>query len=265
MSIKQLAHKHNYLSPDVNCIFDYKIWEYDIRQANINALKSMGRIDDTTYNLLQTSPKQLREVRIGKMIQRDRSLQTSIYDGIEKAKFEFLTQNHINESQVLRIANDSIYVIAPLPQQITKIDINGHALEFVLKNVFGSYIKINKNIQIFISTDSDNWTIDIKGINDSKLPLHESFLGFLCQLIDYYNNAGRELAIQMLSEFFQNYVNRRLPIVYYRELNSESGFRINGPYETFILSDPNCIPIDIVDISWNLYILRNIYSYLMTK
>lgn len=264
--IDDLAQRHNYLSEEIKFLFGRNIWEYDIRQANINALRALNRIDDNEYNLLSSIPKQLREVYIGKKILEDHSIQDSIYQGIYEAKFKFLKHNNIKLTEVLRIANDAIYVISPIPKNKLVMYVNDFPITFVLKNQFTSYMSLYNNILFFFKNNIVDYNIDIKGIKDEKLYLHETFISFICKILEIYENAGKETALQIFNQFYESYIKGELPVEYYREFNNDSGFRVkmnNLLEETYIFNSPEGIPFSSIDTNYNLSILRLIYSYLL--
>ena len=74
---------------------------------------------------------------------------------------------------------------------------------------------------------------------------------------------GKKEYLQLFNNFYTDYVNRRLSIEYYREFNSNSGYRFNTQLESFLLMDINPCYIDRISIDCNLNILRTIYSYLV--
>ena len=262
ISISELSNMHNYLSKDVLYLFDKKVWEYDIKQANINALRSMNRISQEQYQYLSTAPKMEREIVVGNMIRKDSSIQDSIYEGIRLAKINFLDKNTIQAHEVLRIANDSIYVISPVEKYNKVININGYNMTFVLKNVYTSYMNLN-NVLFFYKNEYDNWDIDIKGINKDRLVLVEPFITFLCNLMQIYDNAGQVTALDYFNKFYNDYINKNLSASYYREFNSFTSYRFKTPYGQFMIQNMNENDKDKIDINYNLMILRSIYSYLM--
>lgn len=263
-SLQDLANRHQYLNKNIKYIFGKKIWEYDIRQANINALRATGRISQDLYDRLASASKQYREVYIGKEIRLDKTIQDSIYEGIDGAKLQFLQLNNIHSEDVLRIANDSIYVIAPIPQTNLIIDINGYPLTFVLKGTYTSFLQLCNNVLFFYANEANDYNVDIKGISDDLLPLHQSFIGFICSILEYYDNGGKDIALRYFNDFYTSYINKTLPLEYYREFNATSGYRVSFNNETFFVNSGESIPRDALDIQFNLMDLRWIYSYLLS-
>lgn len=270
ITISELANKHNYLS-NLPFIFGSNIWEYDIKQANINTLRAFNRITEEEYYQLSIAPKLEREIVIGNKIKRDPSIQTDIYKGINEAKYKLLDRYKIRPENVLRIANDAVYIINPKNisnSNTIDIDINNTGkITFVLKGYYTYFMNFKMNSTLFFFGPGDNlgYDIDVIGINDKKLPLHKSFIEFLCRIINSYEYGGKSAALFTFNEFYNNYINRNLPIEYYREFKSTSGYRINAPYASYILNDMSIQNIDRIDIGYNLNILRTIYSYLIAS
>ena len=257
----ELANKRTYITDNLS-IFSTNIWEYDIRQANINALLSMNRISVDEYNYLSKLPKQLREIEIGNRIREDKSLQQDIYEAIDKAKLEFLSQNKIEPYNVVRIANDAIYCIAPYPVAFTEFYIGNHLMSFVLKNHFTSFLKLCK-LYLFFNNGEDGYNIDVKGISDSKLSMHSPILEFICDIINAKEKGAKDIAISKYISFYEKYINRQLPIEYYREFNGNSIYRIRSEYSDFAILGGENIDINCIDISYNLNVLRQLYSYIL--
>lgn len=268
--IYELSNKHNYLA-DIPFLFEQNIWEYDIKQANISALRAFDRIDEDNYHRLSLVPKMQREIEIGKMIRDDKSIGDIIKRGISEAKRELIRLlSDTNKSiEILRIANDAIYFINPYSPTIeTDIHVTistGNKILFKQKSQYNYYInfKVN-NILVFIYNGSYAYYVDVKGISDDKLELHrEYFMGFICHIVTTYEKAGKSYTILEFNKFYESYLKRQLPIEYYREFNSSSCYRINTSKEVFLLSSPPP-DINVVDINFNLRLLRILYSYLLS-
>lgn len=263
-SIETIISKHNYLTP-IPCIFNNDIWEYDIKQANINCLKASGGISDDQYNYLVSVPKEIREVYIGKLQKEDYGIIEQISEGIKISKIQFAIQNNLSESHIIRIANDSIYYNNPYPLENRFVSINNHKLEFVLKNHFTSFLNLNKVILFLNLSNSEEWIIDIKGINSDLHYLHENFLSAICSIIQAKNNSGIGLALNIYNNYYEKYVRRQLPINNYREFNADSCFRIKSKYSEYLYSSQSGLNINTINIDYNLMILRILYSYILTE
>ena len=115
----------NYASKRNICI-SKKIYEYDIKQANISVLYAQGKLSDYIYKRLSHSDKYSREIYIGKMIaeSKDKTIDHSIKMGIQEAKREFIYWNEISEDSIVRIANDALYIIMDYPAKHTDVMVN---------------------------------------------------------------------------------------------------------------------------------------------
>lgn len=267
ITLSELAEKHNYLS-NIPFIFDSNIWEFDIRQANINTLRAFNRISEEDYYRLATGPKMDREITIGNWIKRDPSIQTDIYRGITEAKFNLMNQFGISPDQVLRIANDAVYIVSSKLLSNDKyidVNVNGNPITFVQKGHYNYFmnLKMNNILFFFGLGDIYGYDVDVIGINDKVLPMHHFFLSFLCALFDNYDVGGKAVSLQVFNNFYNDYINRRLDIEFYREFNSLSGYRFNTSLESFVIQSLDQKYIDRIDINYNLNILRTIYSYLI--
>lgn len=267
ITISDLAKKHNYLS-NIPFLFDSSIWEYDISQANINALRAFNRISEEDYQRLSMGPKTDREVTVGKWIRDDRSIQDTIYKGIEIAKLNLMSIGKITPDMVLRIANDSLFVISSRDisnNGIIPVNVNDTQMIFKVKGYYTYYMKFKKEGILFFfgPGDENGYEVNVIGINNDKLYLHTPFISFLCNLCSAYNTAGKYLALKVFNNFYVEYINRRLGIEYYREFNANSGYRFATHLENFLLMEIDPMYIDRININYNLDILRTIYSYLI--
>jgi hypothetical protein len=209
-------------------------------------------------------PKQMREIEIENRIRENRSLQDIIKENICYAKYEFVKANTIDPFRIIRIANDSLYIVTSIVPQYTIIPKDNYHMEFVCKNHFTTFMKLNKPMLLFFDSSKDFWNIDVKGINKNKLPLHEPLLTAICNIIDARVNGGKDIAIVQFNDLYRDYIGLNLPIEYYREFNADSMFRLrNTQIENFLLNDSSMLSPKDLRIEYNQNLLRKIYSYLL--
>ena len=259
--LMKFVSQQKYLS-EVPFIFGRSIFEYDIKQANIHALLAAGKISFEEFRYLSLAPKQIREIEIGNRIKADPELYQDIQKVICQAKYEFMHKNGIQPVQILRIANDSLYVQTPINNYENIVTINEVPIEFVMKNHFMNYMKLTDHILFFCNTFGDYWNIDIKGIKQSRQGLHQDFISQLCNIVDARNNGGKDIAISEFNKIYNAYITYSLPISCYREMNSDSMFKIKGE-NGFSISGSDSLKAEQIDYSFNLMILRTVYSYLL--
>lgn len=251
----QMVSVHNYFSK--RPYISGRIVEYDIKSANITMLRKYGKISDEYYNYLSRLPKLDREKEIGLLIRQDKSYFDTIQFGILEAKKQLAIQNNIQPESIVRVANDAVYINTPYNLQYTKFN----DVEFKEKSISNVYVKIGTNILIFVSFIGDDIDIDIKGISKSHQTLHQnhmvSFIGNLIYMIERVSPVD---ALKMITDFYNNYVNLRLPVEYYREFNGESFYKIKG--SNFHISNPTSL--DQIDIGCNLLVLRELWSVVLS-
>lgn len=278
MNRHPFAEKSTYIF-DQQIISGTDIWEYDIKQANINMLYSYGVISYDEYFQLANSPKYVREIYIGKKEQYEKmSNKTSITEdtiknGIVEAKNHLLMSNHIQPRKIVRIANDAVYVESPNPLQYTIFDLNNNQrmVEFVCKNHFSTVIKFSNKIIVFFGIqEDDNFVVDVKGINDEILnySVNSAFLSIICDVLFYKERTDRDTMLRVYNDYFERYINRALPIDCYREFNSSSAFRLlNQKTQLMFLPSPTLLDESFdkskIDISYNLNILRELYGAIL--
>lgn len=253
-----LWNQKNYLL-QLPYIFANNIYEYDIKKANINILLALGAIDINYYNKLYSLPRMERQIEIGWLLRRYPNMSDILSDGIIKYKKLFFENNNLEDSDILSIKNDAIFIINKIPKY-TCFD----NIEFINKNTYSSFIKILKNIEIYFKSDMINniFQFDVKGINDELLKLHENYMCFWISSILYNIELGDlEIVIKDIKNFYNDYVSRSLPIEYYRSFDSISQYNIILNGTRYLLNSINDKYIDNIDISTNLYIIRQLFGY----
>lgn len=234
------------------------IVEYDIRKANISALLSRGIIRKDTYDMLFESDKEFREVYVGKMIRSNHEIYEEIQNGIIEAKQMFFERNKIKDEEVLSIKNDAVFVLSS-----RKMRTSFGLYEFANKGYYTFYFKSMKK-QFFYRFDNLTATdiVEVKGINDSKLEYHKDFfLKFLLDVFYSLQKSAIEETMNFCNRFYEDYVNKRLDIRYYRELNSDNIFRLTRPGKmSYGLTDVDQSYINVIDINYNLRIIRDIIT-----
>lgn len=245
-----LARQNNYVIDQR--FISGNIIEYDIKQANINILYKYGIIDGKKYNYLKNLPKDNREVIVGNMIRSDKEIYKTINTGIKEAKLKLFDTNSINEYEVIRIANDAVYVNRVGNLKVTKFD----NIEFVPKSVSNCFLKLNQ--LLFFIEFKNNINVDIKGLG-KDYEIHEPFISIIVNIVNELYCVGVKQAMVSLNNFIDDYINRKLDVKYYRELTPDGNFRIMGG--EFFITNPPYLYKEI-DIGYNLFILRELSSIL---
>ena len=217
-SYSDLYKKVNYRAKTPRVI--NKIYEYDIRAANLTMLELSGTINSAVADRLRALPKKDREVAIGKMIAKDKSIGKTIAKGIINAKHRLFRANKIQTDEVLSIKNDAVFISG---RRLAVTTVAG--VEFVLKHQYAMYQFLD-GLELYY--DRRKHSITIKGIRDEIVehPDHQNgILQFLQTVFDYLLFDRMSDLREYLIDFAEKYKRKELPVQYYRELNLVNSYR----------------------------------------
>ena len=258
-----LWKEKNYKSP-INIIIDRPIVEYDITKANISVLRDAGAISDNEYNYLYNADKETRSVTIGLMQGRNKSITDILNNGITSAKEKFMKLNGIDDSDVLTIRNDSITVMSDKNMILDITD----RVHFRVAGVYRSFYRLSNQLELFYNYDVVNNTeiLDSKGLGDSEY-LHKDFmLDFLAEVFYQAQIQGIDSALNTISIFYKEYVNRSHDIGYYRELNARSFYRFDKSFSmlrgSLLTDNTSNDNKKYLDITYNIGIMNNLVALL---
>lgn len=245
----------NYSAP-IPYLISRFIYEYDISKANINILFAKGILSKDEYEYIKTFPKQQRQIYIG-YLQKDKDKAKALQEGLAEYRSLFLTANDIQDNELLSVKNDALFLIDKIPK-VTKFG----NVEFIQKNRYTSFFKFNRlEAYYFLNPVTEEETIDVKGINDNTLLLHQDYMiMFLCECFEYIQSKTIEEALQFITNFQKAYVSRTLPVGYYREFNSDSCYRISSKDGYWLLDAVSDSELSYLDIGCNIEIIREVYS-----
>lgn len=209
----------------ISCLIDTRIREFDISKANISVLRDANIISEDLYQDLFVGPKMKRSVTIGKMQGQDPRISEVLKQGIENARKIFLQANDIGDNEILAINNDSITIIGNKPIRILDIT---ERVRFRLDGEYTSYYLINQiGCFYFYDRITRIENIKIKGMGEDKVALHREYLlDFFKELFYTAQIDGIKPAMDLLSNFYNLYIAKQLPIEYCREFNAMSKFRM---------------------------------------
>lgn len=248
----------NYIT-EFKFISSRHIREYDIKQANINILLYKGIINSKEYKLLSLASRSNRQINVGYLL-KDENVNKQFEEGLIEIKKRFFEDNNLEDSDILSIKNDAIYIIDKVPRILCFDNV-----EFILKNKYIIFMKVLNNLELYYDKNhiTGSEVIDIKGIDDSKLIYHKEYiLDFILSVLYLVSNGDVESAIKHIQDFYDDYINLKLHVNYYRNFNSFSTFDIvvnNNRYGVSYLDDTSYNK-SIIDISYNANMIRNIYS-----
>lgn len=260
--VKEIISKKEYLIP--SRYVSGRIIEYDMKAANISVLKNSNLLTDDQYTFLANLPKAIREKEVGLMERKDPSIYTSIAAGIKEAKLEFAGFNKLIPEQILRVANDAVYINSVTDLKFTKF---GDYIEFRPKNEYNVFCKLGTVVVLCRFDPDGNIHIDIKGIGKNDV-YHKDFMIYtIMSTITLIERAGVKDAIDYLYEICEAYLRLDLPVGYYREFNSDSLFRFKyniGGMNTCATAVYETSKPDL-DINYNYAVLRELWSILVEQ
>ena len=253
--ISPLYERVNYIS-NIPFVFSRFIREYDISKANISILYSKNIITKDVYERLYNSPRMVRQVYVGNLQKSDKKITKALQDGIIEAKKNLFISNNINPGEVLSIKNDAVFIIGR-ELQYTKFDM----IRFDNKNTYTSFVKLI-NMEFYYGYDriSNTENYSVKGLGKSEQYHRNYMTDFILFVLNSIESSDIESVISSIIDFHMQYINRELPIGYYREYNSLSKYHIGE----FMMDDI----IDTVDnrrslnISYNASIIQLLYTYI---
>lgn len=253
--LKQLAEKSSYIHP--SRYISGRIVEYDIKSANITMLYKYGKIDLDYYNYLSSLPKFNREKDIGLLIRSDISFFNTIRDGIIEAKKKLFEANNVKISEIVRIANDAVYINKSYNLQYLIFD----DVEFRPKSISSVMLRLDKLI-IFVWENENGLNVDVKGLGENVQLLHAEYLLYsIAYTVYLVEKVSLNDALKYITDLYNDYINLRLPKEYYRELTPQSLYHYK--YSDFYLTDIK--NLEDIDINYNLYLIRELWSILLEK
>lgn len=254
-SVEEFVSRQNYITKEP--YISGRIVEYDIKAANISTLYKYKAIDKNYYDYLSKMPKLDREIIIGRMIgSGDNDYAKIIRDGIKQTLYKFITVNNIDINSIIRKANDALYINCPVDVKVENID----GILVRKRKVYSSFLQLNKVLLLFYYDQNNNLNVDIKGIRREQVQLHNGYiLSVIGTTIFMAEISSPTDALEYLNNIIEEYIEGKLEFGYYREFNTLSGYRYNNIGNASYITT-NIDSLDNIDISYNLNILRELYS-----
>lgn len=225
----------------------HEIFEYDISKANISILLQYGYISQAEYNMYAQMNRQQRQIAIGRL-QKIPKYSQAISSGFVQARKILIELNSINDEDIVSIKKDALYITKRI--QVTDF---GH-IHFTLRGLYSIFLScMGLEIYFYYDELNDDYNIEVKGINDELLPLHEPFLSIICTALRKVQQGDIKSAMQYISMIRSQYINRQLPIEYYREFNRTSLYMIdNCSYGVLDLTESEKVTLkDSIIPHWN--------------
>lgn len=217
MTKKKLFEKHNYLNKNIKYIKNATIREYDMKNAGLSILKHEELISEEEYNILMNKyEKQERNIIVGKFLGKNEDISIELMKGFQRARQEFFDINNINESDILSIKKDAIFLINCIPD----VEQVNEDYLFRLKNEYTSYINIRQK-EFYYSIFNDK--LDIKGFDKEIIDNQKDYLfKFLKECLKLDADGMNDKLFIKLLEFKNDFLEKKLPKEYYRDISTNS-------------------------------------------
>lgn len=213
---KQIWERHYYRNKDIDFFINNQITEYDIRSAGLSLAKEYKYLDNKTINKLENMSKDERNRMMGIIKIKDKQLVKNENKALVQARKEFIEMNNIYNDDIISIKKDAIFVSKSC------YNLKYGEVEFVPKNRYSSYIVLN-NIEFYYNKNK----LDIKGISDEMIKLHDDYmLSFFKQYLQYIEMGKTNKLLDYIAGFVYKYKSRSLDIGYYREFNALSLYKL---------------------------------------
>ena len=243
--MNELYKKSNFLNPDIPFIFNNTIIEYDMEEAGYNLGREYGLFKDHELKKLSENTKANRKIIIGKMERDNKKFKELHQASFELARKEFINRNELDNSEIISIKKDAI-----ITTRVCSFEKVGEYINFREKNRYSSYVNLNiRKLELYYNS----MKIDVKGISDEKLKLHEDYmLDIINKFFKSMEKKSIDKTISMMRRFIDKYKAKELPLNYYRRFDSFSEFQVIIDQDFY---DENNISVDDIDIGYNLLIL----------
>lgn len=263
----------NYFNPLYDFLISHYIREYDMEKSNISILYEQGIIQFPKYCELYNADRQYRQEYVGKLILKKPEIQKILEIGVIDAKEKLFKANNISNNNVLTIKNDAVFII---DQRLSILEFQ-NPIRFIEKNTYTSFYKLGdknaKELYYYYDAISGNEKLDVKGINDKLLYLHEPyFIEFLKQLFCSAQVESIEDCLEILNVYYNQYVDKKLEIGHYRRFSADCMYDLKkmSYNNSFQLQDVGQENISNINIAYNLKLIKELNKlfssiYMSTK
>lgn len=231
----------NYTNDYFDHLCNVEILEYDMRNAGISLCKEYNLLPNSTLRYLESIDKKEAQIKLGVMQSKDKKLRDSLSEAFVDARKKFFEANELTPDNVLSIKKDAIFVLSRC-QHLSF----GH-IQFVNKNSYSSYYKFDR-YEYYYYTNG----LDIKGISDEKLEKHRDYMiSAIHEFMFLMENVKTDKIIRYVKEFIYLYKTHQLAPEFYRELNSDSLYRMVYKINNKHLAIDSVDSVDEVLINYN--------------
>jgi len=255
-----LYKRTNYTDSSISFIENTNIIEYDMKNAGMNILRTLGYVSNDSkavlnYDDLINMKKIDRVITIGKALRNNPKMNEDLENGFEECRRIFMESNNINKDDILSIKKDAIYVIE---KHANNLRINDY-IRFEKKNQYDTYISLMEK-EHYININED--IIDVKGYSKETIEHHKDYLfKFLLDVVKMNRDMDKIDVAEALTIFKHKYVTRSLDKGYYKSL-ADNKYMVE--FTNSILGIPDINEMnENISINYNLTFILEIINRLM--
>lgn len=219
--LEDVLHNELWKNITINNIINSTIVEYDIRSAHLMAVRII--YGDKLYTKLASMNKLARNIEIGNMQAKDKTLTKKLQDLLYRFKLQFVKENGILINNIIETTKDSLVLCQKIPTK-TIITIDGVDVEFRNKETtYSSFYRLENKSVLY---DSLTGNLRIKGINEETVnssPFVNLYLKNLLNTIETNISVGSIYCMKLMQQMRKKYISSD-DINIYRSLNHKNRF-----------------------------------------
>lgn len=214
----KLYVKDSYTSPILYC--QGKIREYDMSSAGLSILKEYNLVTSKELKRLESLPKHELVRAIGLMQINNNALTNKIKNGFVESRRKLFEANEIDDRHIISIKKDAIFTRDKFCS-----DTEFGNIKFRVKNKYTSFLQLNE-IEFYYNEMTD--ILDVKGINDNLLHLHENgMIKVIKDVLNWASKLDESTLIMRIQQLVTNYKEGKMNPEVYREFNRVSQYKFH--------------------------------------
>lgn len=220
---ERFHEKDTYTNKGIAYLFNDSIYEYDMHSAGLNLLKYYKIIPEEKIEMLQKLDKKSLNRKIGILQRNDPSVKQQLKKAFADARKMFYQENALEPNDIIAVKKDAIFT-----RKFCENSVFGN-ITFVVKNQYSSFVQV-KNLEIYY-----NGKIDVKGIDDELLALHENGIyEFLMKFFRRVETQEKASVYSFLNKYATSYKLRELSVDHYRQFNASSSYVVTGSEDIYM-------------------------------
>lgn len=200
----------------VPAIVGVKIRQFDMVKAGMSVMRTYQLAPVEEIDRLERLSKHQNNIAIGKKRRNDREFSAQLSRYVRQSVSEFLSINDVPDEAIIAIKNDAVFITGDT--EIKTVLDNG--IQFRLDGSYTSFFYLGQ-IEFYFSSETGK--VVIKGFKHSGDEDSLLFISFLAEAFSMFEAGNKELLASQLQLFRRQYLDRELPLGYYKTLDRYKG------------------------------------------